>query len=83
MQTPTSRRLVTVFATAVLAAAVVVAQTAQQHGADAAWLTKVLDIRPGRIVGEIGAGGGELTFALAKAVSESGRIFSNELNLSA
>jgi ubiquinone/menaquinone biosynthesis C-methylase UbiE len=55
-------------------------QTAQQNAADTEWLIKVLDVRAGSTVGEIGAGGGELSAAMAKAVGESGRVFSNELN---
>jgi ubiquinone/menaquinone biosynthesis C-methylase UbiE len=55
-------------------------QSAQQNAADAEWLIKVLDIRAGSTVGEIGAGGGELSVAMAKAVGESGRVLSNELS---
>jgi ubiquinone/menaquinone biosynthesis C-methylase UbiE len=56
------------------------AQTAKQDAADTEELIKVLDIRAGSSVGEIGAGGGELSVALAKVVGQSGHIFSNELN---
>ena len=56
------------------------AQTAAQNAADAERLIKALDIHSGSSVGEIGAGGGELTFAIARAVGERGRMFSNELN---
>src|SRR4029077_15397079 len=73
------RRLVSILATVSLASAVF-AQTAQENAADAAWLVKVLEIPEGTVVGEIGAGGGELTVAMAKAVGPSGRVFSNELN---
>jgi ubiquinone/menaquinone biosynthesis C-methylase UbiE len=56
------------------------AQSSRENAADAEWLTRVLEIKAGTIVGEIGAGDGELTFALAKVVGESGRVFTNELN---
>ncbi len=53
----------------------------QQDAADAQWLIKVLEVRAGSTVGEIGAGGsGELSIAMAKAVGDSGRVLSNELN---
>ena len=40
----------------------------------------MLKIEPGQTVGEIGAGDGTLTIAVAKAVGLSGRVLSNELN---
>ena len=68
--------------TLVLVAAVTAlhAQTDAQNAADAERLIKVLDIKPGAVVAEIGAGAGELTVAIAKAVGETGRVYSNELN---
>lgn len=84
MRTIRQRRLVPSF---ILAATVVIAfvtaradQSAQQIAADVEWLVKVLDIRPGHTVGEIGAGSGELSVAMAKAVGDSGRVLSNELS---
>ena len=56
------------------------AQSANENATDAAWLIKALDVQPRSSVGEIGAGAGELTFALARAVGDRGRVFSNELN---
>jgi ubiquinone/menaquinone biosynthesis C-methylase UbiE len=76
-----TRRFITAFVLAAFAAVTAPAQTSRQNEADAAWLIKVLDIRAGSVVGEIGAGGGELTFLLARTVGEQGRIFSNELNV--
>jgi ubiquinone/menaquinone biosynthesis C-methylase UbiE len=73
------RRFVTAFVLVGIASAVF-AQTAQENAADADWLVKTLEIHEGSVVGEIGAGGGELTIAMAKAVGESGKVFSNELN---
>lgn len=73
------RRFVTAFVITVGTCAVL-AQTAEQNAADAAWLIQALDIRAGSTVGEIGAGAGEITLAMARTVGESGRVFSNELN---
>jgi len=56
------------------------AQSAQDNAADAARLIKAMDVKPGSTIGEIGAGGGELTVLIAKAVGDTGRVFSNELN---
>jgi len=56
------------------------AQNARENAADKDWLVKTLELRAGSVVGEIGAGGGELTFMLAAEVGETGRVFSNELN---
>jgi ubiquinone/menaquinone biosynthesis C-methylase UbiE len=52
---------------------------AQDNAADAKWLIDVLQARPGSVVAEIGAGGGELTIALAKHVGPDGKILSSEL----
>ena len=65
---------------AALAATASFAQTAQENAADAERLIRALEIRSGSTVGEIGAGGGELTLAMARAVGEDGRVFTNELN---
>ena len=51
-----------------------------QDTAEVARLIKALDLRPGSVVGEIGAGDGELTLSVARIVGEAGRVFSNELN---
>ncbi len=56
------------------------AQSAAENSADAAWLTQALEIHAGSVVAEIGAGGGELTIALAKVAGPSGKVFSNDLN---
>jgi len=56
------------------------AQNTQQNAADAERLTKALGVRPGAAIAEIGAGDGELTMALARAVGPDGRLYSNELN---
>lgn len=74
------RPFVTPFVVALLATTALVAQTAQDNAADAERLIKALDMQPGSIVGEIGAGSGELTLAIARAVGPTGRVLSNELN---
>jgi ubiquinone/menaquinone biosynthesis C-methylase UbiE len=82
MTTTTRPRFVTslVIALVSLLAASAGAQSARENTADKNWLVKTLELRPGSVVGEIGAGGGELTFLLAAEVGDGGRVFSNELN---
>jgi ubiquinone/menaquinone biosynthesis C-methylase UbiE len=62
------------------AACPVAAQNAQENAADAERLIKAMGVAPGSVVGEIGAGSGELTVAFAKALGSDARIYSNELN---
>jgi cyclopropane fatty-acyl-phospholipid synthase-like methyltransferase len=52
----------------------------QSDRADADRLIAALGVRPGSTVGEIGAGGGALTVAMAREVGPGGRVFSNELD---
>jgi len=73
------RRLVTPLAL-VLFTSLAFAQSVQENAADAEWLIRNLQIHEGSAVGEIGAGDGELTVAMAKAVGTTGKVFSNELN---
>ena len=63
-----------------LVASSAAAQNTQQNAADADRVIKALDIRAGSVVGEVGAGDGALTVAIASAVGDGGRVFSNELN---
>jgi ubiquinone/menaquinone biosynthesis C-methylase UbiE len=47
------------------------------------WPDRYLDaagVRPGMIIGEIGAGSGALTFPLAVRVGEAGRIYANDID---
>jgi ubiquinone/menaquinone biosynthesis C-methylase UbiE len=64
----------------IAAPTLMVAQAGQQNAADAERFIRMLKIEPGQTVGEIGAGDGTLTIAVAKAVGLSGRVLSNELN---
>jgi predicted methyltransferase len=52
---------------------------AQNNASDTSKLIEVLQLKPGSIVAEIGAGGGELTVAIAKHVGPSGRVYTSEL----
>jgi len=52
----------------------------QQNALDAQWLARVLEVHEGSVVGEIGAGNGELTLLIANLVGQSGRVLSNDLN---
>ena len=58
----------------------VLGQISADNARDADLLVKAMAVKPGSVVAEIGAGDGELTVALAKAVGPAGRIYSNELN---
>jgi ubiquinone/menaquinone biosynthesis C-methylase UbiE len=52
---------------------------AQNNASDTAKLIEVLQVKPGSIVAEIGAGSGDLTIALAKHVGPDGRVYTSEL----
>ena len=53
--------------------------SAQNNAADTTKLIEVLRLQPGHTVAEIGAGGGDLTVAIANHVGASGRVFTSEL----
>ena len=77
----TARQFVTAFVLAGLTAASAVSgQSARENAADAERLAQALEIHTGSVVGEIGAGDGELTLLIAKVVGDTGRVYSNELN---
>jgi ubiquinone/menaquinone biosynthesis C-methylase UbiE len=81
MHASTRLRFVTAFVLALVAAASGLgAQAGAGNSADAERLIKALEVRAGSVVGEIGAGDAALSLALAKAVGDSGRVYSNELN---
>jgi ubiquinone/menaquinone biosynthesis C-methylase UbiE len=58
---------------------VAAAAWAQDNAADTKRLIEALQLKPGDVVAEIGAGGGELTVALAQHVGPTGRVLSSEL----
>jgi ubiquinone/menaquinone biosynthesis C-methylase UbiE len=68
------------FAASLLVTQLAFVQNPDTDAADAKRLIAALDIHQGSVVGEIGAGAGELTVALAREVGPEGRIYSNELN---
>ena len=81
MTSRTIRQLVTPFVlTLAIIAAPAAAQNAAQNAADAQRVLAALDLRPGSVAAELGAGDGELTVLIAKAVGDTGRVFSNEVN---
>lgn len=53
--------------------------SAQSNTADVNWLIKVLDLKEGSRVADIGAGDGDQTLAIARHIGEKGHIFSTEL----
>jgi ubiquinone/menaquinone biosynthesis C-methylase UbiE len=80
MKMHTAAKRFWMFLVCAAAATAVQAQNAQQNRTDTERLIGLLEIHAGSVVGEIGAGDGTLTFAIAKAVGESGRVFTNDLN---
>jgi ubiquinone/menaquinone biosynthesis C-methylase UbiE len=74
------RHFVPAFVLAAALAPVVGTQSPAQNAADAERFIRALEVKPGSVVAEIGAGDGELTLAVARAVGETGRLYSNELN---
>jgi predicted methyltransferase len=74
-----TKRKVIASAIGFVALALAIALHGQDNASDAAKLIEVLQLKPGSTVAEIGAGGGELTIALAKHVGSEGRVFTSEL----
>jgi ubiquinone/menaquinone biosynthesis C-methylase UbiE len=52
---------------------------AQNNATDTKKLIEVLQLKPGSVVAEIGAGSGDLTIALARHVGPTGRVYTTEL----
>ena len=59
---------------------VLVAQEAQRDATDAARIIEVLEIRPGAIVADIGAGNGPLVTPMSRHVGTSGRVYATDVN---
>src|SRR5262249_59112844 len=49
-------------------------------GPEMSWLREMLALRTGMTVADVGAGKGQLTLALARAVGPTGRVFSSEID---
>lgn len=49
-------------------------------GREMPWLRQVLTLETGKVVADVGAGKGELTFALAREVGSNGHVFSTEID---
>ncbi len=56
------------------------AQEAQRDATDAAKLIEILEIRPGAVVADIGAGSGPLVTPLSRHVGPSGRVYATDVN---
>jgi len=54
----------------------------QDNAADTNRLVEALNLAAGNVVGEIGAGGGELSIGIAQRVTPGGRVISSELGAS-
>jgi ubiquinone/menaquinone biosynthesis C-methylase UbiE len=80
LRTNVSHRLVPALVLAAALGAPPSAQSQAQNSVDADRLIRALELNPGAVVAEIGAGDGALTVAIAKAVGGEGRVYSNELN---
>ena len=52
----------------------------QASGAEMPRLTQALELKSGMAVADVGAGKGQLTFALARAVGSAGQVYSSELD---
>lgn len=63
-----------------LALALLLALAPQARADEAARLAELLGLRPGMAVADIGAGEGELAFALAARVGPGGRVYATELD---
>jgi len=75
------RSAVLIIATLAATLAHAVRAAAQDEFAvDAARLTKALELTAGRSVGDIGAGAGQLSVALARVVGPTGRLYATELD---
>jgi ubiquinone/menaquinone biosynthesis C-methylase UbiE len=62
-----------------VALAIATAAVAQDNARDAKRLVDALQVRPGAVLADIGAGDGELTVPMAKEVGTSGRIYATDL----
>lgn len=76
------RRLLYAMAGLAMTVAVATPATAQDEFAvDAARLVRALELTAGQTVADIGAGAGQLTVLLARAVGPAGHVYGTELNV--
>ena len=77
-----NKRLVAAVAVVLIAATAltIYREQARSFEAEAARLEELLAVEPGTIVGEIGAGGGEMALRMAQRVGPTGHVFINELD---
>jgi precorrin-6B methylase 2 len=76
-------RLALLLARSTVAALVVIRLAgvpAAQSAAEIERITKLIGLRPGMVVADIGAGAGRLTVALARLAGPSGRVYSTEID---
>jgi predicted methyltransferase len=77
-----SRRTPSILTLAVIAVGPLVAQHREQTGGRSGEIdlaVSTLDLRPGQIVAEIGAGDARFSFRFAEVVGPEGRVYANEL----
>jgi ubiquinone/menaquinone biosynthesis C-methylase UbiE len=74
------RRKVTVVAVVVAAALIVAERTRADIKSEAPRLFDVLEVQPGMVVADVGAGQGELTVVLAQRVGSNGRVYATEID---
>jgi SAM-dependent methyltransferase len=77
-----NKRLIGAVAVALIAATALTIYRGQARSfeAEAVRLAELLAVEPGTIVGEIGAGDGEMALRMARRVGPSGHVFINELD---
>ena len=76
------RRVLLVAAVAGMTALAGTANAQDEFATDAARVVTALKLHAGQTVADIGAGGGQLTVALAREVGPSGRVYATELDAS-
>jgi len=74
------KHLAPLVAVLVMAATGGTANAQDEFASDAARLVTALKLHAGQTVADIGAGGGQLTVALAREVGPSGRVYATELD---
>src|SRR5687767_3446023 len=73
-------RLILLLVAAVSCAGIARAQSAEQNAADAARLIELLDLKPGMVAADVGAGGGLMTVPIAAYLGAKGRVYATDVN---